>query len=231
MRACRALAFALALALELARGCRGLGLALGALLVCSVPWWLPPLAAAYADALERHPYATNSLTGGVVMLLGDSFAQFLEFRQRWRRWVRPQRGSARAALQPFAIDGVRLAACVCFSAGFHMPVNTWWYHHAVEKLLPDADLSLRLPGLGKPPDAWFRGSAVINSAAWAAALTLAKAVLGVSPAWVLNPIFFLWVPSAEAVGGLLLRGEPLEPAALQRHIRRRFQRDLCKLPR
>ena len=46
MRACRALAFALALALELARGCRGLGLALGALLVCSVPWWLPPLAAA-----------------------------------------------------------------------------------------------------------------------------------------------------------------------------------------
>ena len=167
MRACRALAFALALALELARGCRGLGLALGALLVCSVPWWLPPLAAAYADALERHPYATNSLTGGVVMLLGDSFAQFLEFRQRWRRWVRPQRGSARAALQPFAIDGVRLAACVCFSAGFHMPVNTWWYHHAVEKLLPDADLSLRLPGLGKPPDAWFRGSAVTNSpAAW-----------------------------------------------------------------
>ena len=159
MQACRALAFALALGLELARGCRGLGLALGALLVCSVPWWLPPLAAAYADALERHPYATNSLTGGVVMLLGDSFAQFLEFRQRWRRWVRPQRGSARAALQPFAIDGVRLAACVCFSAGFHMPVNTWWYHHAVEKLLPDADLSLRLPGLGKPPDAWFRGSA------------------------------------------------------------------------
>ena len=151
MRACRALAFALALALELARGCRGLGLALGALLVCSVPWWLPPLAAAYADGLVHHPYATNSLTGGVVMLLGDSFAQFLEFRQRWRRWVRPQRGSARAALQPFAIDGVRLAACVCFSAGFHMPVNTWWYHHAVEKLLPDADLSLRLPGLGKPP--------------------------------------------------------------------------------
>ena len=47
---------------------------------------------------------------------------------------------------------------------------------------------------------WFSGHKLGSVAA---ALTLAKAVLGVSPAWVLTPIFFPWVPSAEAVGGLL----------------------------
>ena len=70
----------------------------------------------------------------------------------------------------FVLDKRRVLVCVCFSAGAHMPINTLWYREVIEAVLPDES---------------FSGGHLLAAAAW----TLVKAIAGVTPAWILMPIF------------------------------------------
>lgn len=150
----------------------------------------------YTNLLRTHRYAANSLVGGTVMLIGDSLAQRIEQRQS----------------NTFALDPGRLIVCVCFSACGHMPVNTFWYGEVVERLLPDVLLS--------PSSSDSHG--LLRAAGW----TLIKAVVGVTPAWFLNPVFFVCVPIGEAICSS--RGSTTSRSAddLRDHIRVRLRHDL-----
>ena len=155
-----------------------------------------PLAERYVILLQTHRYAANSLVGGTVMLMGDSLAQRIEQRQS----------------DTFTLDPGRLIVCACFSACAHMPVNTFWYGEVVERLLPDTLLS--------PSSSDSHG--LLKAAGW----TLTKAAIGVTPAWVLNPIFFVCVPIGETICASCGGATSRTTDELRDHIWMRLKHDL-----
>jgi len=109
---------------------------------------------------------------------------------------------------------------VGFSMGAFMPVNTLWYRNVVERVLPD---------LAKQRTPFPPGALTPRSLPFLRGRTFAKAVFGCSPALVLNPIFFLWAPTAEAVVPALIdqsQQQPIDWQAVRTRIRKRFDEDL-----
>ena len=160
------------------------------------------VAKRYLALLETHRYAANSLVGGTVMLIGDSLAQRIEQRES----------------RTFALDSRRVLVCACFSACAHMPVNTFWYGNVVERLLPDTLLS------ASGADSHV---GLLKAAGW----TLIKAVVGVTPAWILNPIFFVCVPIGEAICSTPGSATSRTAHELRVHIRTRLRHDLLPVIR
>ena len=154
------------------------------------------LAERYLHLLHTHRYAANSLVGGTAMLIGDSLAQRIEQRRS----------------HAFALDPRRLIVCACFSACAHMPVNTFWYGEVVERVLPDTLLS---PSSSDPHE-------LLRAAGW----TLLKAAVGVTPAWVLNPVFFVCVPIGEAICSAPGSATSRSGDELRDHIQARLRHDL-----
>ena len=186
-----------------------------------------PLRAAwrgYAALLARHPYLTSSATGGTVMLSGDALAQRFEQRQQQQRQQQQQQQQQRhphaGGTDARGYDPVRAAVMVGFSVGAFMPVNTLWYRNVVERVLPDV-AKHRTPF---PP-----GALTPRSLPFLCGRTFAKAVFGCSPALVLNPIFFLWAPTAEAVLPTLIgqQSRPIDWEAVSARISQRFEQDMC----
>ena len=163
----------------------------------------PSVASAYVSLLASHMYLANSLVGGTVMTCGDTLAQRVEHRGA---------GGAGGAGTQFVLDRRRVLVCACFSAGAHMPINTLWYHEVVERVLPDESFSGEL----------------LAAAAW----TLVKAVAGVTPAWVLMPLFFVWVPVGENLACLSPSSSARRSASeLREHIHARLRYDLLRVIR
>ena len=162
----------------------------------------------YASLLARRPYLTSAATGGCVMLSGDALAQYSER-------CRTSGGHAAAGY-----DKIRAGVMVGFSMGAFMPINTLWYRAVVEPLLPDL-AQHRIP--------FPRGALAPAWLPFFIARTLGKGALACSPALVLNPIFFVWAPTAEAVAGAALSGGgggDVDWSAVKTRVEKRFSEDL-----
>ena len=101
---------------------------------------MPPMRAVravwrgYADALRRRPYITSSVTGGVVMLSGDTLAQHYEARAASApEGHRGGHSGSAGSSGERKHDRVRAAVMVGFSMCAFMPVNTLWYRNVVER--------------------------------------------------------------------------------------------------
>lgn len=167
--------------------------------------------AAYRGLLARRPYTTNSLTGGSVMLAGDGLAQWYErYRSRMQHQQQPSHDVSSGATAE-SHDWVRAGVMAGFSMGAFMPVNTFWYGTFLERVFPNATCQGRSPRI--------------------LSRVLAKSVLGVCSGLFLNPCFFVWATTAEAVLHSRPDGEQFSWGAVRVALRARFENDIVDVLR